>query len=121
MKSASEGGGLTREDLRSLRLHQAVRDELLIDHDRVISIARANIAAWLPKHRPDGMSARYLRQWQRILDSPTNLIARQLVETDEMACSLRQNSPFAGVLTEQRRQEILQRLRGETAEDPGTH
>ena len=28
-----------------------------------------NIARWLPQQRADGMSAFYLREWERILDS----------------------------------------------------
>jgi excisionase family DNA binding protein len=106
---------LTPEREKSLRLHQALIGDLLENPDAVISKARENIARWLPQQRPDGMSARYLREWQHILDSGLDGILDALTATDEKSYELRENSPFAGVLSQERRNKVLKTLRNHQA------
>lgn len=103
--------GLTPEREKSLRLHQALIGDLLTDPEKVIDKARTNIARWLPQQRSDGMTAQYLREWQEILDSGLDRIVDALTATDEKSCELRENSPFAGVLSQERRAKVLQTLR----------
>lgn len=102
---------LTREREKSLRLHQALIGDLLENPDAVINKARENIARWLPQQREDGMSASYLREWEDILDSGLERILEALTATDERSYELRENSPFAGVLSQDRRAKVLQTLR----------
>ncbi|WP_332642188.1 helix-turn-helix domain-containing protein [Aeromicrobium sp.] len=103
--------GLTPEREKSLRLHQALIGDLLEDPDAVIGKARENIARWLPQQRPDGMSAIYLREWERILDSGIDQIIDAFTATDEKSYELRENSPFAGVLSQERRVKVLRTIR----------
>ncbi|GAA3518483.1 helix-turn-helix domain-containing protein [Aeromicrobium panaciterrae] len=106
-----QGTGLTPEREKSLWLHQALIGDLLEDPDAVIGKARENIARWLPQQRSDGMSASYLREWERILDSGIDRILDALTSTDEKSYELRENSPFAGVLSQERRAKVLRTIR----------
>src|SRR6516162_4651348 len=53
------GNQLTREEEKSLRLHQALLTRMLAEPDAVISKARDNLNRWTGMHRPDGMTVRY--------------------------------------------------------------
>lgn len=106
-----QGAGLTPEREKSLWLHQALIGDLLEDPDAVIDKARENIKRWLPQQRPDGMSTSYLREWERILDSGIGQILETLTATDEKSYELRENSPFAGVLSQERRVKVLRTIR----------
>lgn len=103
--------GLSPEREKSLRLHQALIGDLLTDPEMVIDKARKNIARWLQQQRSDGMIAEYLPEWQMILDSGLDRIVEVLTATDEKSCELRENSPFAGVLSQERRAKVLKTLR----------
>lgn len=103
--------GLTPEREKSLRLHQALIGDLLVEPDAVVDKARENMARWLPQQRSDGMTAHYLREWEQILDAGLDRIIEALTSTDEKSCDLRENSPFAGVLSQERRAKVLQTLR----------
>lgn len=102
---------LDEGQLRSLWLHRAVLGELVANPDDVIATARDNVRRWRRVHRADGMSAHYLDQWDRVLDGDIDDIARVLVGTDELSTELRQNSPFAGVLSPARRNQVLAAFR----------
>ncbi|HLS33917.1 MAG TPA: helix-turn-helix domain-containing protein [Brevibacterium sp.] len=102
---------LTREQEKSLWLHRALLGPLMIDPTAVLDHARKNITAWLPQHRADGMVVRYLEQWLQILDGGVDDVAEVLVGSDERSSELRQNSPFAGVLSDEDRRRILASFR----------
>lgn len=102
---------LTQEQQRSLWLHRAVLGELMLEPDRVLKTARSNIERFKSVHRPDGMSLRYLDQWQRAIDSGVEGVVKVLIGTDEQSCELRQNSPFAGILADGQRQRVLRSFR----------
>lgn len=102
---------LTREQEKSLWLHRALLGPLMIDPSTVLAHARENIQRWLPGHREDSMAARYLTLWQEILDGGVDDVVDVLVGTDERSSELRQNSPFAGVLSEEDRKHVLSSFR----------
>jgi len=83
----------------------------MIDPNSVLDHARQNTETWLPKHRDDGMAARNLRAWQHVLDGGVDDVVAVLVGTDERSCELRQNSPFAGVLSDGDRLRVLSAFR----------
>ncbi len=89
-------------DRRSLALHQAVAAKLAAD-PTLLEVARGNLRRWL-QARP--VSA--LREWSDLLErlSVHDVIAI-LRSPDETATRLRQSSPFAGVLSREERQRIL--------------
>ena len=101
------GGRLTREEEKSLRLHQALLTPMLVEPDAVISKARDNLNRWSRMHRPDGMTARYLEDWKRILNDGLDAIVDVVISPTQEARELRQNSPFAGVLPDETRRQVL--------------
>jgi excisionase family DNA binding protein len=105
---------LTRDQLRSLWIGNAVAGKLVRDPDRVLGLARRNLAQLRAVHTR-GQGARWLAEWGTILGGPVERVLETLTSRTPRARELRQNSPFAGVLTEKERTEILaafQRARG---------
>lgn len=89
-------------DRRSLALHDAVAAKLEA-HPELLDVARANVQRWLGAD-----PAAAVHEWARLLDvTPLPALIELLRSSDERATRLRQSSPFAGVLTPQERQVIL--------------
>ena len=91
-------------DRRSLALHEAVAAKLQAN-PQLLAVARSNLERWL-----QAGSRTPLVEWRRILETTdlADLLAL-LRATDERSTRLRQSSPFAGVLTAEERQAILDR------------
>lgn len=117
----AEAGEARREKQRSLWLNRAVVGELTGDPDRVMAIARANIARWrdVHAHRPGILAA--LDQWEKILDAGVEAVVAVLTGHSEAAEDLRQNTPFAGVLTQEQRDQALGSFRTEWARHHDHH
>lgn len=101
------GNRLTREEEKSLRLHQALLTPMLAEPEVVISKARDNLDRWASMHRPDGMTSRYFGEWKRVLDDGLDAIIDVVISPSQEARELRQNSPFAGVLPDETRLQVL--------------
>jgi excisionase family DNA binding protein len=95
---ALTAGGLTREAERSLWLHRAVAGHLVTDPDAVLARAQANLARLQQLHTT-AMSATRLSQWETLLDAGIDAVLDVLTSRSPHAVELRQNSPFAGVLS----------------------
>lgn len=102
-----------REKQRSVWLNRAVIGELVRDPERVVAIARENIARWCQVHaeRPAILAA--LQRWSEILDEGVDAIVTTLSAPSEDAADLRQNAPFAGVLTPEQREQVLTSFRAD--------
>jgi len=57
-----------------------------------------------------GEAKLWLQQWAQLLDGPVEDVLESLTSRSPRSRELRQNSPFAGVLTEQQRQLVLRGL-----------
>jgi excisionase family DNA binding protein len=101
------GNRLTREEEKSLRLHQALLTQMLAEPNAVIAKARDNLNRWTSMHRPDGMTVRYFEQWRRVLDAGLDAIVDVVNSPSQEARELRQNSPFAGILPDETRLRVL--------------
>jgi excisionase family DNA binding protein len=97
---------LTRDQERSLWLHRALLARLVTDPDDVLGLARANVA-WLLELHKTQTAARWLAEWKRILDSGVDEVADLLTSRSPLAVELRQNSPFAGALSQETRSKVL--------------
>ena len=102
---ALQAGQLTREAERSLWLHRAVAGRLVSDPQTVISTAERNLKA-LQRTHPTGMSATWLAQWRTLLDEGLDAVLDMLSSRSPLAVVLRQNSPFAGVLSPEERAAV---------------
>lgn len=102
---------LTREEEKSLWLHRALLGPLMQDPQHVIATARKNIVDWMPHQRADSMATRYLGQWERVIDGGVDSIATVFTGQSEEHRELRQNSPFAGALSDTERRRVLASFR----------
>jgi excisionase family DNA binding protein len=94
---------MSRDQRRSLWLAHAVAGELVARPDPVIRHARQNLL-----HAQVKGAAKWNAEWQRLLDGPIEQILAALTSPSLRSRELRQNSPFAGVLSEERRREVLE-------------
>ena len=101
---------LTRDQERSLWLHRAVAGRLALDPLAVLSQVAKNLHHLRQVH-PVGVTARWLDEWQKVLDSGDDAVFGALTSSSMQAVELRQNSPFAGVLSEQERTAALEAFR----------
>jgi excisionase family DNA binding protein len=97
---------LTRDQRRSLWLGHAIAGKLVADPRTVVANARKNLVL-LKRVHAGGSSSRWLSEWERLLAGPEDGVLEALTSRAPRARELRQNSPFAGVLTEQERRRIL--------------
>jgi excisionase family DNA binding protein len=97
---------LTRDQLKSLWLHQAVAGLLVADPDAVLSRAADNLDRLLVQHRGT-MTEFWLMRWQEKLNDGATAVLKALTADDAESVELRQNSPFAGVLTPPLRRQVL--------------
>lgn len=102
-------------ELRSLEYHRLVAERLERDPE-VLRHARERVAAWVAGGGP--VDPAYARRWQAVLERPAAQIVRILVADDESSRDLRQNTPFAGVLTDEERWRIVRGIRPEKERSP---
>lgn len=101
-------GGMRREERRSLWLHRAVAGRIAIDPEGTLALARANLARMRAAHGSDIV---WLRHWAAILGRGPEEVMRVLTGENPVSAELRQNSPFAGVLTDRQRSLALRAFR----------
>lgn len=100
-----DADGHDRADRRALAYHRAVA--------RCLNRAKVDEAlhrVW--RWRDEGkLDPRYAEAWERVLARPVAEVRRKLGEDSDDARDLRQNTPFAGMLSEAERRRILERVR----------
>jgi hypothetical protein len=100
-------------------LHQAVLAELVTDPEGVLARVQENLQRLRAQHPNRGMTAHWLGQWQEVLDAGVHAVADMLTSAGPEALELRQNSPFAGVITEEARSRVLASFRRHWRTDHG--
>jgi excisionase family DNA binding protein len=98
--------GLTRDQHKALWLHQAVAGKLVTDPQTVLAKAATNLERLRQVHS-GGMAAAWLDRWRATIDGGVEAVLDVLTSRAPKAVELRQNSPFAGVLSEPERQSVL--------------
>ncbi len=101
---------LSRDQRQSVWLHAAVAGHLAADPAGTLERARQNLHRLRAVH-PRGMAARWLAAWQSVLDRGPETVLEVLTAKTPLAIDLRQNSPFAGVLSDDERQAVLRAFR----------
>jgi len=96
---------LNRDDRRSLWLAHAVAGKIVSEPTAALESARAEIKRMRPQAR--GQARDWLSQWEKLLDGPILRLLDQLTDRSLRGRELRQNSPFAGLLSERERAEVL--------------
>lgn len=108
-QDASGLGSHAFVDAFALLYHRVVAERLRERPERVVFHARQNLRRWMAEGGTDGGERLTLEEWQQILDSSSvaRLIEIITEESDE-GQRLRSSSPFVGVLTPEKRLEILE-------------
>jgi len=99
-----------REERVSYELSRAVAKKLIDDADAVLSVVPGNIEKIRPRVH-GSMATEWLDEWQRLSRGSVGAIIDVLLGTDQHSIDMRQNSPFAGALTQQERLEAIGRAR----------
>jgi excisionase family DNA binding protein len=101
---------LTQDQERSLWLHRLVAGRIVLDPGSAMDRVRANLEMLRERH-PDGMTAHWLSRWSSIIDRGIDTVLDTLTSRAPMAVELRQNSPFAGVISQEDRTRALAAFR----------
>ena len=106
---------LTRDQRRSLWLAYAVAGRIVADPNEATRLAFENLERMRTTSR--GQARRWLDEWERLLRGPVDKLLATLVSSSPKSRELRQNSPFAGVLSGAERAELLAAWQAQDAED----
>jgi hypothetical protein len=101
---------LTRKDRVSLAIHYLVAKRLLTDEARVRARAVRNLATMRKANR-DGSASTYLEEWERLLQGPLEPLLATLTSLTHRARDLRNVTPFARVIPEAQRRELIRAIR----------
>ena len=101
---------LTRDQERSLWLHSAVAGRLVLEPKATLDRARRNLEELDRKH-PSGMASTWIAYWRSAMERGTDAVLELLTSRSPLAVELRQNSPFAGVLSPDDRARTLDAFR----------
>lgn len=88
-------------ELRGLAYHRTIAERL---DDALIADALVQLHRWRDEGR---IHPRYADRWAELLNGPREQLAEALRADDEHAATLRQSSPFAGMLDELERRALL--------------
>jgi hypothetical protein len=94
-----------RAELRSLAYHRALAPRL---RRPMVEEARRRIQRW---QRAGKIDPRHAQAWEDVLAKPVSEIRKIIRADNQSARDLRQNSPFAGLLSEPERRRILESVR----------
>jgi hypothetical protein len=111
---------LTRDQRRSLWLHRAIAGRVAENPLPCLRTALTNLGTMMAAH-PRGHAAAQLRAWQDLLAGPVEAVLDVLCSPSPESVELRQNTPFAGVLTDSERAAVLAAFRSATAKVDRNH
>lgn len=100
-----DDGGHGPVDRRGLAYHRALASHL---SRRMINEALHRVWKW---HAEGKLDPRYAAEWEQVLRRPLAEVRDAITEDSARGRDLRQNSPFAGMLSEPERRRILEVLR----------
>jgi hypothetical protein len=92
-------------ELRSLAYHRAIARRL---RRPMVEEARSRLRRWMDSGRID---PRHAKAWEDVLQAPVSEMRKIISADTQHARDLRQNSPFAGLLSEPERRKILDKVR----------
>ncbi|WP_250442700.1 hypothetical protein [Actinotalea sp. C106] len=111
--------GWTRDQRRSLVLNVAVAGKVAADPAAARELARRNLERMRRVHEAHGPH-RDFDAWEELLDGPLEDLLLALTDPGERGRDLRQNSPFAGLLGDSERAQVLAAWKAEDARREAT-
>jgi hypothetical protein len=100
------------QDRVSLEIAQRIASGLAA-HPEWLELARENLDRWSKLNSGSPGLLRCYAEWQSLLDRPLIDVCSALTSPTDEGQRLRQNSPFAGVLSPKEVWDIKQRLRND--------
>ena len=97
---------LTRDQERSLWIAYAVTGHIVNNPSTALVLARNNLTVMRQSSR--GQARIWLDEWEKLIDGPVEDLLAMLTSRSPKARELRQNSPFSGLLTEERRSQVIE-------------
>jgi excisionase family DNA binding protein len=104
---------LTRDQQRSLWLAYATVARIVEDPRRARALALANLGRMRAESR--GQAVSWLEEWEQLVIGPVDRLLSSLVSPSPRGRELRQNSPFAGLLSDAQRVQVLHEWAGRDA------
>ena len=103
---------ITHQDIdqRSLALHRMVAERVM-DDPALFEKVRATLMRW--RETVCSASQPYLEEWERLMNQGVEACLSVAVEDSQRAATLRQSSPFSGVLTNRERFSFLKQWRSD--------
>lgn len=101
-------------DAISLELARRVAARVEANPD-LVETARRNLERWKERNADSPSLLRCYREWEVILDQPVAIVCAVLCARTDEGQRLRQNSPFAGVLSPREVWEIKREFRSREA------
>lgn len=96
----------THHELKSLQMHSIVAERFHEDPEYVIRFGLNNLQKW----KRNGVHCDDFDIWETILRKQPSRLVDVLCSDDEESIRLRQSSPFAGLIPEELRMQILSRV-----------
>jgi transcriptional regulator with XRE-family HTH domain len=109
---------LTREERRSLLLHEAVAARLRAEPEAVLVRARASLARMLALHPGARL---LLDEWQCLLRRPLEALLPVLTDPAPWARELRHVTPFTGILSAAERAQVYRAFAQLERDDASDH
>jgi excisionase family DNA binding protein len=97
---------LNLNDRRSLAYGLLVATRLITEPNVVMAVGHQNLDHLREVHS-DGSADYYLDRWEALLSGPIELLLRALTSLDDESVALRHASPFAGLLSDNERREVI--------------
>lgn len=101
--------GYRQQDLRSIAFHKVIADKLRRDPG-LLSVAFENIERWTRLGYSRSTWPLY-EKWQELLRGPFDVLVEKLTEDSDAMQQLRSATPFAGILTNAERWEVIEQTR----------
>jgi excisionase family DNA binding protein len=96
----------SRDQRRSLLMAHAIAGQVVLDPDRARRIARENLVR-MREGAARGGAKVWTSEWEQLVDGPLVDMLTALTSTSPRSRELRQNHPFAGLLSDAERQAVL--------------
>lgn len=109
---------LTREDRRSLSLHEAIGERLRAEPDAILTRARASLARMRALHPGARL---LLDEWQCLLRRPLDALLPVLTDPAPWARELRHVTPFTGILSAAERAQVYRAFAKREHDDASVH
>lgn len=101
-----------REERVTMELHRVLANKLRADPQAALDVVPDNLAR-LRARLPSPIGQKWVDRWAELVDSPVDLLIQGMLADTPEGRELRQNSPFAGALTQGERLAAIERANQE--------